>query len=1072
MKISHQALAFIAAQASSLQERLGSQFVADENKTCSHQVKNRIQHWCKTAAKGNPEQFSRRLAWEDWELEQISPLLGEMRLSAGMPLPVWTNTLQAVVKHIHYRQTTITTSDRCFKVEAPLPFETICLPFVEIARQRLLDSVNTNWELLSRKAHIILERSLLTRLSRIAAQTLQQEFLNFRPLPSQSQQYYQTFVSKLLEDGLISFFSQYSVLAKLMSQVTDFWVESISEFIHRLAIDRTQIEQTFGQQPDRVIALQYALSDAHNRGRTTIGLTFASGLKIIYKPKNLALAHAYCQFLHWLNDRDSPLPWKVFKVIDRFHYGWVEYIEHQPCPDIPAARRYYQRAGMLLCLIYAFGGTDFTCENLIASGEQPVAIDLEMLMCHPVKGIDESGSNSTATDLSQQQLVDSVLRTGLLPRWEYGLNQQGYDASGFGGGEHKTGPYAQPKWHNINTDRMELRTKPVQIPPTANIPTLPNGTKLPVGEYVDDLVKGFEQMYCFFQQKQELLLGENGFLALFSRLPVRFIFRNTRIYGAILNHTLKPQFMENGADRSIQLDLLSRGILPFKDHLGLWQLLKLELEDLENLDIPHFTAPADSEVLPLNSSGSTLPYFSSSAYDTAIALIKNFSEADLIQQVAIIRSALYSKIARQKSTNYTSSYVLSQPLGAITPKSSEQLIESAINIAQELQKRSVVAPDDSVNWIGMTYVPQLQQFQLQPLGDNLYDGRCGVALFLSALFKITKEPAYCNLALGALKPLRHTLPTLTAKSQLQTRQKMGIGGASGLGSIVYALVTISQLLEDKSLLDDGRQAALGMTPEIIAADNQLDVIGGVAGAILGLLSLYQLCPQSLWLERAALAGWHLLQKRTSSSSGFKAWATIQGKLLTGFSHGAAGIAYALLRLYEATNQLEFLEAAQEAIAYENSVFCPNLGNWQDLLAKTPSVRTNWCHGATGIGLARLGGLTILDTEAIRQDMAVAIETTKKFGLQGIDHLCCGNFGRSEFLLVAWQKLKQKELWATIQQQVAYCLERAEKAGGFQLFPHLPPDAYSPGFFQGTAGIGYELLRLAQPDLLPSVLLWE
>ncbi len=32
--------------------------------------------------------------------------------------------------------------------------------------------------------------------------------------------------------------------------------------------------------------------------------------------------------------------------------------------------------------------------------------------------------------------------------------------------------------------------------------------------------------------------------------------------------------------------------------------------------------------------------------------------------------------------------------------------------------------------------------------------------------------------------------------------------------------------------------------------------------------------------------------------------------------------------------------------------------------------------------------------------------------------------------------------------------------------------YQTGFCQGTAGIGYELLRLGYPDLLPSVLLWQ
>jgi lantibiotic modifying enzyme len=31
--------------------------------------------------------------------------------------------------------------------------------------------------------------------------------------------------------------------------------------------------------------------------------------------------------------------------------------------------------------------------------------------------------------------------------------------------------------------------------------------------------------------------------------------------------------------------------------------------------------------------------------------------------------------------------------------------------------------------------------------------------------------------------------------------------------------------------------------------------------------------------------------------------------------------------------------------------------------------------------------------------------------------------------------------------------------------------YSPGLFQGAAGIGYELLRLADPERVPSVLLF-
>ena len=50
----------------------------------------------------------------------------------------------------------------------------------------------------------------------------------------------------------------------------------------------------------------------------------------------------------------------------------------------------------------------------------------------------------------------------------------------------------------------------------------------------------------------------------------------------------------------------------------------------------------------------------------------------------------------------------------------------------------------------------------------------------------------------------------------------------------------------------------------------------------------------------------------------------------------------------------------------------------------------WCHGAPGIALARLGSLSIYQTDEILQDVEVALQTTQKYGLQGVDHLCCGN----------------------------------------------------------------------------------
>jgi lantibiotic modifying enzyme len=115
------------------------------------------------------------------------------------------------------------------------------------------------------------------------------------------------------------------------------------------------------------------------------------------------------------------------------------------------------------------------------------------------------------------------------------------------------------------------------------------------------------------------------------------------------------------------------------------------------------------------------------------------------------------------------------------------------------------------------------------------------------------------------------------------------------------------------------------------------------------------------------------------------------------------------------------------------------------------------------------GLNILDTAEIRQDIKAAVNTTRQVNLQGIDHLCCGHLGRVEFLFTAARKLSQPQLLETAMTQAAQVVARAKQRGNFCYAPTL---AYNPGFFQGGSGIGYELLRLAYPDQLPSVLLWE
>jgi type 2 lantibiotic biosynthesis protein LanM len=1110
----------IVADASSLSEYLNNRSF-EINSIQSHQQNlstELLNRWCQVVAAGNWEKFQKRLQWNNWNINTVLPVTEEAKLVDTQPLPNWAVTLKEIIETAQDESTIHNLQSQTpIDPKKSLPFEDVLLPVCFVARQKLLaylsfDSLSAHClplKLLSEEAYLAMERSLLSNLLRICEKTLELEFSRFRPLgqsllnillketkatPNKTD--YQEFVQKLLEDGLLSFFQKYPVLGRLIATKIDFWVEATAEFLQQLQADKSEIEQLFihsqlnvdkasqsKTELGKVVEIQSNLSDSHKGGRCVISLTFESGLKLVYKPRNLDLEVAYNELLEWCNQQDVPLPFKILKVLNRPTYGWVEYVEQQPCEDEAAAQRFYQRAGMLLCLLYTLGGNDCHQENLIASGEHLVLIDMETLMHHDQKHL-EDFTQATAQMLSNEKFWnDSVLRTGLLPCWDINKdNHIAYDISGLGSIDPQALPWRVLQWKSVNTDSMHQVYQTATIPVAKNVAIL-NGMPLSPNNYLEELVDGFRQMYHFLIEKRQLLLGKSSPLATLQAQSVRFIFRDTKVYTVLLQKTLTPELLQNGIDRSIELDILARAFLTTENQPKAWSILHSELRAMEQLDIPYFEANSNSDNLSFGLEQPIEEFFVAPSYHQVLSRLQKLNEADLAQQLGIIQGAFYARVARSVSelpANRQSLTVSTIPTEEEQSLSvnSEQLLASADTIAAEISSRAITEADGSVYWIGLSYIPNVERFQLQPLDESLYNGNCGIALFLAALDYLKGSSQYRHLILGALQYTCKVLQSDNANLTQRFAKNIGIGGASGLGSIIYSLVKISHFLKEPALIEDARLFANLITSELIAADQQLDVMGGAAGAILGLLALYHKTGEQAVLESSVACGQHLLEHRISINGSPKAWKSFEDKPLTGFSHGAAGIAYALLRLYSVTQDSNYLEAAREGIAYERSVFSTRASNWPDFRSFTqkngqPGFNTvSWCHGATGIGLGRLGGLSILETSEIHQDIEVALQTTQKYGLQGIDHLCCGHLGRCELLLLGAEKLPRPELQTMAQQRASGVVARAKEAGGYQLFANLPNHVFNPSFFQGTAGIGYELLRLAYPEALPSVLLWE
>ena len=1095
MKISQTDLATMAGRASTLLERFGAEFRPVDGPECVAAAEARLERWVRNVGVGDRERWKKRLVWDHLDEARALKLLGAVKMEEGVELPTWTSTLKEVLEELDPSlEEKLTREDpgtaHLLSPDAPVPFQELFLPFIGVARRRLRERAGPTYGHLTLQARADLERGLLKWLSYFSAPSLQLEFSIFlsvrrssafrrlaRTGDPPSRVFYGEYTSNLKEGGLGGFFLEYAVLARMSVVLMEAWVDAMSEFLLRLTKDWPEIGEVFGNgaaNPGSVEEIGPFLSDRHRGGQAVIRLTFSGGLKLIYKPRGMGSESAFGDLLDWVNARGAFPKLQRLKIVSRPGYGWVEHVDHEPTNDRSELQEYYRRAGMLLSLAYALHGYDLHFENVIASGSQPVVIDFETLM-RPRPGADPNQKNDLgAYGLAKQMLLDSVLETGLLPWWHIGPNGESFDISGLGSVSDQETDFPHLDWQEVNTDAMALRYQQLKRPPSNNVPFTADKGYSP-GQFVADIVLGFRSMYKLLIAERDESSDLEGCLRQVAQHEVRFVVRPTKAYGTLFMKTLRPTYMRDGADRSIELESLAQDLTRSESKPLLWPILEKEIRDLENLDIPYFSVLPKSRTLQVFPGRTINECFRESGFERVISRIQALDETDMERQVDLIRLSFHTR----------ADPVSAAPRPGIRPEQSreaapllaaETAITTAIDIASDLKRRAIMAPDGSATWITAAPVPPSGRFRIEPMGLDLYGGVCGVALFLAALEKTTGGSGFRKLSLAALQPVRELVRHAGRARALA--ESAPIGGLTGIGAIVFTLVHVGRFLRDPDLTSDAVRAASLMTPGRIAADSELDIVSGAAGAILALLALYEASNDGSTLDQAVDCGLHLranLVKTAGSDAGLSG--KMEGVLLSGFSHGAAGMALALGQLHDATRDARFLDTAEELLAYERTLFCREKGNWKDLrkredALREPSFMTTWCHGAPGIGLARLGGVSPTRSGPVPDEIEIALKTTRDFGLAGADSICCGSFGRIEFLWTAGHRLGRPDLANLALRQAASLTRRAKESGSFHLVTALPEGAYSPGFFQGASGIGYQLLRLADPGSIPSVLLME
>jgi lantibiotic modifying enzyme len=424
----------------------------------------------------------------------------------------------------------------------------------------------------------------------------------------------------------------------------------------------------------------------------------------------------------------------------------------------------------------------------------------------------------------------------------------------------------------------------------------------------------------------------------------------------------------------------------------------------------------------------------------------------------------------------------------MNPAKASTYLDSAAAIAARLC-RDALWDGRRCNWLGASMEPVGGRWTLvqRTFGPEIYAGTSGIAYFLSRLYRLTGDAIVARTAAGAARQ------ALSRRDDLLPNVRLGFyAGQTGLA---YALVDLGEALGDEDWIRTGIELARSLAT-VDLTRHILDVLAGTAGAIPALLSLHRRHPDGALLDLAVRLGEDLVAKARRRNEGWS-WNTLvdspelQRDDMLGFSHGAGGIAWALLELYRVTSDARFRTAAEEGFRYERHWYDAGQENWPDMrehpeLAPAPTggrdgaaaplfYPLQWCHGAPGLGLARLRAFEILGDPLYRAEAEAALRSTYRglfdpgSPLPPNYSLCHGRAGNAELFLYASRVLGIAPL-RLVADQVGESGLAAHGGDGTPWPSGVSGGAETPNLMLGSAGTGYFYLRLHDPEATPPIVI--
>ncbi|MFT2705832.1 type 2 lanthipeptide synthetase LanM [Clavibacter zhangzhiyongii] len=939
-----------------------------------------------------------------------------------------------------------------------LPFAAVLRPMVVGQRAHL-----ARWPWLAAAARSDLLDGLAEQLATLALRSLLAELAR-DPAPGR----YARLEARLADPAQrAAFLSRHPVLARDLVTAIRSWRAHVERILDRLRADHGALVHA-GLAPARLAdldAVDLGAGDPHDGGQSVATLRFADGRRLVYKPRDCAVFALYRDLVAVLAPALPPsVRLRAAQVLPREGYGWVEFVEHAEDPDagIPLAQ-HLERLGSLLAVAHVLGASDLHLENVIASAEGPVPIDLETLIQNRSE---VDGDDGTALTRASRMLNASVLGSGILPVQLTTGEGTSIDVSVSTGGLHHAATMATV--HQVVdacADGMRIESREMPVGRSRNQP--PGATLAGIRAGRSALADGYERtLRAVVERRAEV----HALLAEAPDLSSRHIVRATRSYSLLLTEMRRPRPLRSGIDRDHLLRHLWTRV---EDHPGDAALVAAEERALWRLDVPLFSTRMDSRALIADADEVAPRRFARTTREDVLDRLAGLSLDDLPESLRLIDESVLAATATPDGDGDGDGGLPDAPPRAATGAASSpdpviRTDDGALRDAARGQARilldSAVLGQDDVTWIGLSSSLDSSGLEYRPAGPTLYDGLAGIAFAATHAHGVLPDLGLDDLARRAMHAV-----TAILDDWARGLVELPVGAYSGAAGLLLALAH-----HDAQVGGDPhrelRAAVVRRLGEVAHEDPHLDVMAGVAGACAVVAALPEGGTDAGRATLRALAG-RALSTAVEVEGGALAWETGSDRVrLGGFSHGATGIGWALARTAEALDDDAVADAAVRALRFDDALFDPSRRRWLDARPEARSATgaypAHWCHGAAGIAMARADAAASLGRPDLLELALVGARETASDALPSDDSLCHGSLGNLGAVRGVTRRVGAETGLPGLRDRALQRVLRAGPRSG------LPEGVTSVrGLMLGTAGALHALCRELDPGI-PDVLLLE